>query len=558
MILIPHLEPSTNSGNKIVVSARCRDYVGYDNINSTQTNEFIIAEGNITDFSVTAEPTRNQSSLNGYKIHFAYRKDGRIYYRADIIAICSAYPGSAICRDSFVGLEEISSGDAVTHRYTPDISLRNGLPVIVYQGETPVSTAIQYEEGEAIYLNYTKYPIVEKYKEQGGNWSIFWKHQAPMFSTQQNPTTEGSKNAYAHLMNYSVNNTLFKKFVRIDGLSGYGCSPATFSGKDAKFVRGSYIGQLGSYLGVYSHPMLLTLSTEAPLYIIGKQEFNITNAIQNDVFNNIAGVIEMNDLYYKFTLGPLFANNQITFDDGSPPENVQTIIEFNDEMVSEVFMMSDYDTLILGANGCYQGDQTSPFEIIRYDVNLVNNTTGETHRLLFHDTVNVEDSTEIEFLRGFVIEDIPNGSDSFYVELVVNPDDIAGDEDYGMGGDYDGGDGGGDNPLPYKKKVFFEGDNITGNTTTPKEYSLSQNYPNPFNPTTTINYDLPKDGNVKLIIYDILGREVSKLVNNEFKVAGRYSVVFDGSSLSSGIYFYRIEVNNGKDFMKVKRMVLVK
>ena len=89
----------------------------------------------------------------------------------------------------------------------------------------------------------------------------------------------------------------------------------------------------------------------------------------------------------------------------------------------------------------------------------------------------------------------------------------------------------------------------------PGDFILYQNYPNPFNPLTTINYELPKDGTVKLIVYDMLGREVSKLVNNEFKVAGRYSVVFDGSSLSSGIYFYKIEAGAFKD---IKRMVLVK
>lgn len=92
----------------------------------------------------------------------------------------------------------------------------------------------------------------------------------------------------------------------------------------------------------------------------------------------------------------------------------------------------------------------------------------------------------------------------------------------------------------------------------PVEFELSQNFPNPFNPTTKIQYALPKDGKVQLIIYDILGREMAKLVNNEFRSAGRYVSEFNGSRLASGIYFYRIIVNDGKDFNSVKKMVLVK
>ncbi len=88
----------------------------------------------------------------------------------------------------------------------------------------------------------------------------------------------------------------------------------------------------------------------------------------------------------------------------------------------------------------------------------------------------------------------------------------------------------------------------------PKTYSLSQNYPNPFNPSTQIQFGLPKSGNVKLIVYDILGREVKTLVN-EYRTAGTYQIAFDASSLASGVYFYKIEAN---DFVQTKKMLLVK
>ena len=85
-------------------------------------------------------------------------------------------------------------------------------------------------------------------------------------------------------------------------------------------------------------------------------------------------------------------------------------------------------------------------------------------------------------------------------------------------------------------------------------YSLSQNYPNPFNPSTKIQFSIPKSGNVKIMVYDITGKEAKVLVN-ERKEIGQYEVEFNGSSLASGVYFYRIEAG---DFREAKRMVLVK
>lgn len=91
-------------------------------------------------------------------------------------------------------------------------------------------------------------------------------------------------------------------------------------------------------------------------------------------------------------------------------------------------------------------------------------------------------------------------------------------------------------------------------TELPKQFTLYQNYPNPFNPMTKITYSVPQQSFVTLTVYDILGREISKLVN-EMKLPGTYSVIFDGSNFSSGVYFYKIEAG---DFVQNKKMELVK
>jgi len=88
----------------------------------------------------------------------------------------------------------------------------------------------------------------------------------------------------------------------------------------------------------------------------------------------------------------------------------------------------------------------------------------------------------------------------------------------------------------------------------PTTFMLAQNYPNPFNPTTTIKYDLPVDSRVSLKIYDVLGREVMNLVDGPMS-AGFHHMTVDGSSLASGVYFYRIDAGL---FTQVKKLLLLK
>src|SRR5690606_25293751 len=88
----------------------------------------------------------------------------------------------------------------------------------------------------------------------------------------------------------------------------------------------------------------------------------------------------------------------------------------------------------------------------------------------------------------------------------------------------------------------------------PERFTLEQNYPNPFNPATNIKFSIPKGSFVKLAVYDMLGREVAKLVNSELQ-AGTYNYDFDGSKLSSGVYFYKLESNS---FSETKKMMLIK
>lgn len=113
-------------------------------------------------------------------------------------------------------------------------------------------------------------------------------------------------------------------------------------------------------------------------------------------------------------------------------------------------------------------------------------------------------------------------------------------------------------PSDFSQKLYFIAPNFTSIETIsekiPNKFELCQNYPNPFNPSTYIRFDIAKSSIVKLIIYDVLGKEVAALVNEELK-AGEYSVDWNAENFQSGVYFYTLITNN---FTQTKKMIHVK
>ena len=96
----------------------------------------------------------------------------------------------------------------------------------------------------------------------------------------------------------------------------------------------------------------------------------------------------------------------------------------------------------------------------------------------------------------------------------------------------------------------------------PETPRLWQNYPNPFNPTTQISFSIPNSTHVKVIVYDLLGREIQTLVD-EMKPAGEHSVTFDANRLASGLYFYKLQVGNSstglkRNLVEVKKMLFLR
>ncbi|HEY3249759.1 MAG TPA: T9SS type A sorting domain-containing protein [Ignavibacteria bacterium] len=103
------------------------------------------------------------------------------------------------------------------------------------------------------------------------------------------------------------------------------------------------------------------------------------------------------------------------------------------------------------------------------------------------------------------------------------------------------------------QNIQSEADDPKGLIDVPVVFSLFQNIPNPFNPATNIAFSLPKETSFSFKVFNIIGQEVYSI--NESKPAGNYNIVFDGSNLSSGIYFYSLQT---KDYSKTRKMILLK
>ncbi|HTX17387.1 MAG TPA: T9SS type A sorting domain-containing protein [Bacteroidota bacterium] len=165
-----------------------------------------------------------------------------------------------------------------------------------------------------------------------------------------------------------------------------------------------------------------------------------------------------------------------------------------------------------------------------------------------------ENSTQ--WPRGHAVyESIHSEADT--ISFVNAPDTVVGHLFFEDGGDFF--DNNGNASVEFKKIPITS---VEGSeNSVPIEFALRQNYPNPFNPSTTINFALPEESIVKLAVYDIVGREVAVL-SNERLSEGYYSRTFDGSRLSSGVYFYRLSAlaqsGSGHSFSQVRKLILLK
>jgi hypothetical protein len=273
-----------------------------------------------------------------------------------------------------------------------------------------------------------------------------------------------------------------------------------------------------------------------------------------DISYGRSGIIEKNRIEFVFNIGDVLLNGEtIKFFERADTLAVTSIEELNLSVRTDTLYLNPQSELIFSdyyyvVNGNWADSLLSNDFNVNFKCELVKLSTGEAIGVFEEVSYNKTNLDEYGH-QGYLVDCSGIEAGDYYLRLTaaVNEEVGLSLSDIQM-----------DNIVLNKSKLNvrnFKGESL------PIDYSLEQNFPNPFNPTTTIRYQLPKDGMVTLKVYDILGAEVATLVNEE-KLAGKYEVNFNASdhsgnvrNLASGVYIYRLQAN---DFISVKKMILLK
>ena len=298
-----------------------------------------------------------------------------------------------------------------------------------------------------------------------------------------------------------------------------------------------------SAFNVGSVPYNFTTSNSVGSYYLSKTNSSNTGNIGR------GGVLSSNGYQYYYLLNNLKIDNQIVeFVEAEKKLKFENINKLNKYLVTKPFTLNSntdftYNFVTEVINTLKDNNPPKKDEYVSFDLELLDAKTGKVIGRLDERKYTSENIDIGKTEQSFKVntEGLSNREVKLRIKINTNTK-----SKYYLVDKYS------DNENTIKKEnlkqISYQGSLAV------KDYALMQNYPNPFNPSTTINYQLPKDGFVTLIIYDILGREVKTLVN-EYKAQGRYEVNFNASNLASGVYIYRIKVN---DFSTSKKLLLMK
>ncbi len=413
-----------------------------------------------------------------------------------------------------------STGSPYTKHYQPSIIELNGGARLCWIGY------VQYSGGAIYYY-------VTIFKDPAG--TQFWNFGNEVRTVNINRTADGN-----YVVGWSeVNGSAFaNKYVRNTTLSAIKNFGTT--GKDIQVNNGAnFYSQYANSFQSVTAPYNFSISNSVGN--IGKEQAGSLIASGRE------GVVYKEDAQFYFTVGDVKVNDQIIdFIDILDTVNVNSKEMLNTYLTSESFELNDNSNFNYGVQYGIT-DSASGYEFlgdndfVNFKVELRDDATGELIGL-FDDVTFTKINLNPYNNISYQVNTQGIGNRTVRLKLVVD-DNL--DPGYSLSHKY------ADESVLLKtsqSNVGYKGVMAVEN------YDLAQNYPNPFNPSTTINYQIPEDGMVTMKIYDILGKEVKTLVNEE-KPSGRYEAKFDANNLASGVYIYRIQVN---DFVSTKKMMLLK
>ncbi len=465
-------------------------------------------------------------SFNNY-VHLVWEETNKIKY---LLGYLQSY------NRQFNYYYEISNGSGYKSNEKPIVSLTEGelYPIVSWIGG---SNLITQKVSKETILNEKK--IITRVKHS--NWGDFFITGNDVEYGVNSSTS--SSNAES-IIAWSEANGQRSKYVKrigtnyssIKNISPIGLHLQISNGNNLSDIKGVIYTPSGSLPYIF-HDITTLFDGIIPL----SKENN-----DNKITYGRTGVINKNDLQFVFNIGDILVDEEeVKFVEKLDTIPVSNIEELNSAMRTNKFKLNNnsefyFSNFYYVLNADLSDSIMSNNDKFTFKVELIKDTeeiVGILEKVEF-DKNNLNEFNNINYQVN--CEGIEEGE--YYLRLVA---DFYGENEVYLSNIMN-------EDINFEKKhyedVYFDG------KTLPTTYELSQNYPNPFNPSTTISYAIPKAGFVSLKVYDILGKEVAVLVNGE-KEVGKYTVLFDGSKLASGVYIYELRAN---DFVSVKKLMLVK
>jgi len=437
----------------------------------------------------------------------------------------------------------LSDGSGFTKNNYPNISVSSGSPTYLL-----VSWLGAY--------NNTQSKIIAKENDYGlkreavvvkAGYNNSWGGSTN-FSNNVNFTNNNSINSSAgSIITWSESNGLYSKFVKRNSNGNYSTiANLSTSGIQTMVSNGSSFDNI--------KVMVFNTSTPAP-YLLNKCTNNFVQGGLSkigeteiaDISYGRAGVVEKNGMEFLFNIGDVSLNGQtIQFIERIDTLPVNSLEELNEFARTESFNLNSQSELIFSnyyyvVNPSLADSVLTDIFYVNFKCELVNSATNQVIGTFDNITYNKSNVDEYNN-TGYLVDCSGIESGDYFLRLFTT---VSKDVNLFIS-DFQRDD------INLEKsnliKRNFKGEGL------PTTYELAQNYPNPFNPSTTIKYQLPKDGIVTLKVYDILGSEVATLVNEQ-KTAGRYEVSFNASQLASGVYIYRLQSG---EYISSRKMMLLK
>jgi hypothetical protein len=430
----------------------------------------------------------------------------------------------------------VSSGSGYTNNTNPSISLNSDGPFISWTGSRKEANSSNKIIGKENWVYVYKAILRTK---SSGSWGDFNVIGSEVNYTNNNSTTSSNGET---VIAYSQSGGQSSKWIKRVG--GYYSEIVSLShnGLQVNLSNGSGLSNLKA----------MVFNTAALPYPINRSTTDFTTTIPKvtegeEITYGRTGVVSKQDVEFVFTVEDILLDDtNIEFTSRVDTLPVLSLEELNSAAKSNAFSLEENSSLYfslyyLVINPELASTVLSENDYVRFKLELVK-TVGEQVVGTFDDITFTKDNAYDHENTSYKVDCTGIESGSYYLRIVADANSETGLSIANS-----------QNDAGNLAKENYTEVNFTGETS-PLTYELSQNYPNPFNPSTTIKYQIPNAGNVTLIVYDILGREVTTLVD-EFKNEGRYEVNFNASKLASGVYIYTIKSN---DFTASKKLMLLK